>query len=61
MQDTYLKTLCHNCLKYSVGKKDANGVINLICPYCGTKTISKYINRRHVEITLIAPKNQDVV
>lgn len=55
-----VKILCHKCLKQVVGYKDENGLIKVTCPYCGTKMVSKRINRRQIEIKLIAPKGMEL-
>ena len=49
---------CPNCHKKIIVMQDADGVAKWVCPRCGTKTVSKLITRRHIQMDIYAPQGQ---
>lgn len=64
MQDKACKaeqTECPNCHEKIVAWRDSSGVAKWICPRCRTKTVSRVMGRRHINLDIIGPEGQVLV
>ncbi len=64
MQNTDCKpveTECPNCHQKILAWRDPNGVAKWVCPRCRTKTVSKVMGRRHINLDIIGPEGQVLI
>lgn len=55
MNWTEEKLYCVNCSSMIIGYKSKDGLVRMTCKFCGVKTVSKQISRRHYNLDIFAP------
>lgn len=59
--DKPIKVLCLNCHREIIGWQNAAGAVKVVCPCCGTVTVTKVMGRKHIRYDVYAPSGQEVM